>query len=526
VHHSIVERSSGSKLPTAEQRATLPIVVKKVDPIKVSRLTQFMNNAAAQRWAELMRLLNTPRIEPSTELMPSMLTDEQAVQFIDAGIMSPIAPDMVKGSGVFFFVVETKLNEETNKYYDRLRPIFWPEKLNTSLKEIYEPNVPLHASGHYIDQVRAECGAVADLKCGFFQFPLSPTARPWFCLQTTSGRTLCMNRLPMGFSMAPEIMQMITEVVFSSPRVCDDASRATTDVWIDDARFTGSETDVATSCERAKKRAAHVHATIKSVDSFAPRKEYPFIGMRCNHLKHAVSVLEKTLLKMATPAERMTVKDLRSNVGRLIFCAGVLRIPLADYYFSIKWVARKVNQQNNGHFNDNSIVDVPPSVVKELKQWIVAAHGERTLSSRGHDASATTHTLFTDASLSGWGGIYSDPYGRVYIAGGKWCHDDGLEGLDHNALVSGDISRLEARGLRRAFDSFSAVIKENQRFLLHVFVDNTSVQAAARRGIARSAGVNEELRHWLRAVVNYDLRYEIDYVKSAENPADAVSRRD
>ena len=86
------------------------------------------------------------------------------------------------------------------------------------------------------------------------------------------------------------------------------------------------------------------------------------------------------------------------------------------------------------------------------------------------------------------------------------------------------LSYLEALAVSRATVTLAPTLRAEEVATLHVIVDNTSVEAAVRRGIARSPTVNWALLGGLLELKELSIGVTIRYIKSGDNPADCVSR--
>ncbi|PCI42408.1 MAG: hypothetical protein COB46_00010 [Rhodospirillaceae bacterium] len=128
-----------------------------------------------------------------------------------------------------------------------------------------------------------------------------------------------------------------------------------------------------------------------------------------------------------------------------------------------------------------------------------------------------------DASLHGFGSWFQDAVGRCFIAGGRWSDDEALF-KQASELTSGDISRLEARGVHKGCHAFEAKIRQHSK--LHLHIDNTSVTAAvgSKSGHAKADSLNEELADVLKWLWSLDIEVVVSYVRSEDNKADAASR--
>jgi hypothetical protein len=514
---SITHRSNSTRLPTPAQLAELKLHVQKIDTIHLDKLTSLMSSDKQVRFNHLFELLTTPNMEPSEHMPASTLLTRHAQHLVDCCVAERATPEPTRGAGIPFVVVETKADEHGG-LFERLRFIFWPKRHNEFLKRSgYECKVDLKHISAYLDRILTECGAVADVACGFFQIAIPEHARAWFRFQDADGNTFQMTRLPMGISIAVEIMQLTTETVAGSPKTCAPQHvipNVIQHVWIDDVRITGQQHKVEIAIDRIEERARYVRMTLKHHvrgEQWLAATEYDFLGVRWDHNGKTVTLGRKTLSKLPQSiGSTMTAGAIEGLIARLIYAAGVLRIPLVQYHWALKWCTRLCNKLNRGYHDPDTLLSVPDCVRKELQRWLIAAKTAKIIdriTCRG------TAVLFTDASLLGWGAILIDDAGRVLVQGAAWPTVQ---------TESGDISKLEADAARLAINKFQDVILRLRS--LELRVDNTSVLSAFRRGIARAESINIALRGVITWLAEHSVILTVSYVKSAENPADPISR--
>ncbi|PWU99263.1 putative target of rapamycin (TOR) kinase 1 [Trypanosoma cruzi] len=94
------------------------------------------------------------------------------------------------------------------------------------------------------------------------------------------------------------------------------------------------------------------------------------------------------------------------------------------------------------------------------------------------------------------------------IAGGKW------------KKMPFRIMQAEARAARLALSAFSAILPST----MDVWVDNTSLQGAANKGSSKSHAMTWELQRIFEFFDSRGIQATFAYVRSAENPADGISR--
>ncbi|PWV04080.1 putative target of rapamycin (TOR) kinase 1 [Trypanosoma cruzi] len=82
------------------------------------------------------------------------------------------------------------------------------------------------------------------------------------------------------------------------------------------------------------------------------------------------------------------------------------------------------------------------------------------------------------------------------------------------------IMQAEARAVRLALSAFSAILPST----MDVWVDNTSLQGAANKGSSKSRAMTWELQRIYEFLDSRGAQVSFAYVRSAENPADGISR--
>ncbi len=320
----------------------------------------------------------------------------------------------------------------------------------------------------------------------------------------------------MGHSAAPEFMHAVTSILAGHPAFVlpEFAAPAdvSVDVWIDNIRWSGSAAAVAVASRAADELAVATNVTWKPSDTRDCVTEYEFIGGAFNHDLHRVALSGKnaTRLPEVMPGV-LTFADLEVLVGRLIFAAGLMCIPLASVWWPMKWARRRYHDYNHVRLDLLQRIDVPAGVRRRFQWWLDRAHRSYTVPAVRDDTQAT---LFTDASLGGWGATLVTSKQEVFIAAGAW----------EKEFASGDISFLEGRALSLGVDRLADAFARSGDAALQILVDNTSVQAAVRRGTGRAWRVSEAARPGIEALHKMGVPVSVDYIASADNPADGLSR--
>ncbi|RNF04525.1 target of rapamycin (TOR) kinase 1 [Trypanosoma cruzi] len=82
------------------------------------------------------------------------------------------------------------------------------------------------------------------------------------------------------------------------------------------------------------------------------------------------------------------------------------------------------------------------------------------------------------------------------------------------------IMQAEARAVRLALSAFIAILPST----MDVWVDNTSLQGAVNKGSSKSHAFTWELQRIYEFLDSRGVRASFGYVRSAEYPADGISR--
>ena len=517
--YSVTKRHKNTKIPSPQERRTLPIHSSLVKPIRTEQLVEeLLDDKTKQRWHAVWHETFGPILDPSSDVPTSPLLDqEQLDQLARDDIIESVSADMLradptKDGGFAYTVIEDRYNDEGD-IVQRQRMIYWPRRRNDVLLQRYKPETHLFRISKYHAAIHEQAAITGDIKCGFYGIVIPTWARAWFRIVDRFGNVWQMTRLPMGIRTAVELMEIVTLAMIGHPAVCKPQHVVNNVVkhgFVDDFRVAGSVSDLMHAAQIIYNRCEVFDITLKAPLTIQTR--YIFLGLLWNHEQRTVAIGTKTLRKIPTTIPHtMTFGDFQQLVSRLIYCAGALRCPLAPFYFALKWACRRCNDLNNGRYAPTDYLDMPDGVQHELDVWQAEIRGQHAFGPTSF-AQRRHATLFTDASLYGWGAIIITADHKVFIAGSKWSRP----------FTSGDISRLEAAAVRNATRAFANVILEHGS--VDFRIDNTSVTSAVRRGIARAPALNVALAGILKWLSRYDIVVTASYVKSDENLADPVSR--
>jgi len=229
-----------------------------------------------------------------------------------------------------------------------------------------------------------------------------------------------------------------------------------------------------------------------------------------------VRALPKAISKVRragdTIGETISVGELAHLVGILFFVSSAIRNWLGPFYFAMKFYRRVASRLTHEQVEEETRISIPHSVQRQLRQWVsLALQNKWTTPPKGN--LNREFTLYSDASLSGWGAILvRETDGRVFATGGRWPP----------LLAQRDINTLESCAVLEASFAFRSLIEGAN---VAIRVDNTSCAFALRRGYARALFLNAITGKIVENLEKINVQItDVRYVRSAANPSDAVSR--
>eukprot|EP01063_Lacrimia_lanifica_P039281 TRINITY_DN859_c1_g1_i5.p1 TRINITY_DN859_c1_g1~~TRINITY_DN859_c1_g1_i5.p1 ORF type:complete len:433 (+),score=19.59 TRINITY_DN859_c1_g1_i5:237-1535(+) len=337
-------------------------------------------------------------------------------------------------------------------------------------------------------------------------------SRRWFRIRDAGGRLLELTVLPMGLSCSVEVMQFVCSAVAGHPGYVRDelvASGVDVACWVDNVRLAGKRDAVTRAVRAVDERAAAAHIT------WGERGEgtkYAFLGVDWDHERGMVRPSAKTRLGLtefdeSVQAGTCTVEGLEAGMGRLLHAAAVSGATPADHWWTLKVTRRRLNAASRGMLRWQEVAALSPAVRRDIREWARATAQWRTPPVVGDPQ----WTVFTDASLTGWGAVaVCHATGKIAMSGASWAEEE-------RAL---HIGSLEARAVERALPLLGDRRGGTVRFL----IDNTSVVANLRRGAATAWDTAATVGRVVRKLRALDAAATVAYVASGDNPADAPSR--
>ena len=423
--------------------------------------------------------------------------------------------DEVKAVGVMFKHHELKVNEETQEIIPRNRVVTNPEHINKHVeyKEDTE-NMDLQTLRENIAQMQpGDWCCVGDLQIGFNQMELTKEVGAYHCIRAVDGTYWRQLVSTMGFGPNSAIMDKLTKML--ARLGLPENVRMTTHV--DGVRFLANNDPdaVQLAMTNFKENLRRCGGTMKDEPTLnKPHQKGVWCGVLNNYILATTCLPPKGEKKLAKVIQilkqpKMTVADAFEAYGYLYFASAVLQAPLCEYYFPLKWYRRIASEFTSGRKNMEDLVRMWDSIRVGVNTWtqFLTANTPTAHNLPG----IRPATLYTDASLKGWGAVlFID--GMVYVCGGGWTVN---EARLH-------INVLEAEALLRGVTRFKEHL-HGARILLKI--DNTSVIGAMVRGYSTSFEFNAKIGAALHSLRGIDGSYIIEYVQSAMNLSDGESRR-
>jgi hypothetical protein len=358
---------------------------------------------------------------------------------------------------------------------------------------------------HSAEMAGSETAAVFDLTASFYQWELPPHLQAKFAFRW-NGETFCMNRLPMGFKLAPAFMEAVVNCLLP-----DLPPGVKVGTHIDNVRFMGEASAVKKAADEFQTRCHAVGVTLNPIDPY-PHHQGEWLGTWADYTKGTVTLGKKIRAKLevwqSANLSSLSINDMESLHGLLLYCTRVMRLDVAPYYGAIKCLRRKLSASRllDPVARANTPANIWPATFPIWRSWISTLLAAPPVAHRQLDGT-TPLTLFVDASTRGYGAVLCDNTGYRTISG-KWDTHIPSDAInEHELLVVG--LALEGFDLPEDAD-------------LHIVIDNTSAIAALRRSL-----VKDEILSNLASEIRKKLpnrKVAVSHISTSLNPSDEVSR--
>jgi hypothetical protein len=387
--------------------------------------------------------------------------------------------------GGYVFLVVEELKKRFRLVHDTIVP-------NVMLPEPFNPHfVPIHVLQERV--AGATWAVTVDFKAFYYQFPLADEVKPFFSFQTGSSN-FRMCRLPMGFKWAVVIAQSMATHVMAMVR--EGCVLQAFDVYIDNILMVGSKDQCAPALQKLLGVCADVGISVGAV-SDGPQVVHR--GVLFDFTTQQVSLSPDFVSKFRRRAahNKGSWGEWRSQIGSAVYAMLVLKIPLGHIYYVLKFWARHT-------------FTAPK---QEIRMWthactqflcVLASLDTKVMLQKNPELQAY---LFTDATPT--------QLGAVLVVREKlffWA-----EKLQHTT----NIAEAEALACWRSCQGWTQHVAQ---LSLSVVIDNISVLCALNKGFSPNFFLNRTVCQVLELWKANHTHPTLFYIRSKENPADALSR--
>ena len=323
----------------------------------------------------------------------------------------------------------------------------------------------------------------------------------------------------MGAKPSAEIMDILTKGLAGLPGYSKEVPpHKNIQTHVDNIRALFDNFEDAEHYSRWLEDRAEACGVTFNSDELGVHTQGPFCGMFCDYEVKSVCLLPKILRKIErwrshlASEKPLCAGDIAEMFGVLFYSSSVLRCNLATFYFAIKAYRRVCSRLSKGTVLESEEVSFSSRSRTDVIEWLDSL-AENIPSRPAPKHLAPKYTLYSDASLAGWGAVLireSDQH--VFSTGAKW--PDTLHGKH--------INTLEAIAALEGLSFFAHLIRGSS---VELRIDNTSCAFAIRKGYARALYLNSIVAMLTDLAAMHNIFVSsVKYVRSAANVADAISR--
>ena len=420
-----------------------------------------------------------------------LLTEQDIKDLLAVKFIAPINETDVRGT------VNTHSVAEVAK--SRRRWIVWPREQDECEEEC---GIPMPSSSQIIDRITGDTIVQMDYKNFYNQIPLQEEAQPFYCIQYKQ----CFYKLrviPTGGRRCSAIAETLLRVI---GRLAGIEPKVRLDTYIDNTRLCGQRAEVRAAQENfytiSNKFGMEINETLSENK---PGSSGTFLGVKYQHTngQWSVSVKDATVAKVEGAVSALlhhpTLRQVLQAFGILVWCSIILNLKVCDYYYCYKFLRRRVGTM----LDDDAAVW--PSSMHQWRKWCQDVTKNQPRKVFGAEV---TTTLITDASLSGYGALLYRSSCLVAITAGPWTRSESQKSINF----------LELLAVKRALLDLQSNFLHDEP--VDLIVDNTTCMWWIKKKRANNFDANSLLRSLPRAICIAS----VNYIKSAENPADEYSR--
>lgn len=431
------------------------------------------------------------------------ISDADFRAFVEAGYLNPMAD--APRLHVELFTTPEKCDDQGRP--TRRRLVNWPVDINGHQKDVTE--MELASRKNILDGCLLDGAMLFDIEAMYMHFPL-PLESCCFYGVTHAGKHWTLGAIPTGGRHCPAIAQAVSDTI--ARLAVRNLPNVHVSVYIDNFRFAGSQLDCELAAQELRDICRELGFALSGGDAFL--KRYIFLGIDCDHEKAEIRAAPKALKKLESAAEnifkqeRPTVLEGLKLLGSLMWVSGVADVSIGDFYIALKFFRRRGCASTL-----ESPLAVWPCAVKNIRFWISTALANAPRKIARHASHEVS--IYSDACLSGWGGVCIDA-GVVSVICGAW--DDHQRSSHINALEGCALLIVVARFVDKNAQAWLTTPTR-----IKIFVDNTTVLGSVQRGYSPTLWANQTATavcNILRPFTDWQIRW----VASSEMVADSASR--
>ena len=238
-----------------------------------------------------------------------------------------------------------------------------------------------------------------DIQDAYLHVPMGRKIRK-FLRFMVNGQVYQFTCLPFGLATSPREFTKLLRPVVQLLRLQGIRLHVYLDDWLIRA---DSPEEVSDHARLVIQLLQHLGWLVNYAKSdLTPSRDFHFIGMHFRTVPHTVAPLPKMRIKVQgildhwRIAQDVSARDVHHMLGVLNYMAGL--VPRGRLRFRpIQWWAMEAWDQVRGLWSDR--INVPASIIHQIAWWASPAVNQG-LSLLSREAELT---LFTDASLQGWG---------------------------------------------------------------------------------------------------------------------------
>jgi hypothetical protein len=378
-----------------------------------------------------------------------------------------------------------------------------------------------------------------DLKCSFYQVPLDKSTHKNFIFRSR-GKLYTMDRLPMGFRPAAEILQLLLEglalLIADTVGLEDNTIPLQFRVHVDNVMFFGTWKQLQ-AADTAFRSVCHDFG-ITLGECSAPSTTTKFHAVVLNFATKQVSFAPKGIanLTQVWNATRRNTAD--PDIVRFMLCQqmdspsllkifGILTFYSRLLFQSTRFIAGNLAQHwgslqllraaGNALFHGGTTIDVTRASRLALAKWAKLLTRHATFSPIQYSTMPRL-TLFTDASLTGGGYVLAS---STEVQKLTITHQGGW--LWKTPTTSRQIALAELAAVHCAI---SLLFAQEPSQDINLILDSQAVLGALRKGYSPSPALNRKVAIFYSMCRKLRISIcSLHYIHTTMNPADPWSRQ-